>query len=145
VQQDPATGMVKISVEHISPVVAQEWVTALLKEINLDMKQRDIQEAEKSINYLNSQIRETTLSDIKQALFGLIEDQTKTLMLANVRDEYIFKTIDPAVVAEEKSRPARAIICVIVTILGLLLSITYVLFRAALRKNNLSRKDNHNA
>ena len=32
-------------------------------------------------------------------------------MLAEVRPEYVFKTIDPAVVPEEKSKPSRALIC----------------------------------
>ena len=50
-------------------------------------------------------------------------------MLAQVRPEYVFKTIDPAVVPEEKSEPKRALICVLGTLLGGMLSVLIVLVR----------------
>jgi LPS O-antigen subunit length determinant protein (WzzB/FepE family) len=48
-------------------------------------------------------------------------------MLAKVRQEYAFKTIDPAVVPEEKSEPNRALICVLGTLLGGMLAVLWVL------------------
>ena len=48
---------------------------------------RDIEEAEKSIAYLQQQISQTNIADLRTALYSLVEEQTKTLMLANVRDE----------------------------------------------------------
>jgi len=41
----------------------------------------------------------------------------------------VFKTIDPAVVPEEKSEPKRALICVLGTLLGGMLSVLIVLVR----------------
>ena len=38
-------------------------------------------------------------------------------MLSQVREEYTFKTIDPAVIPEDKSKPKRALICVLGTLL----------------------------
>ena len=55
-------------------------------------------------------------------------------MLANVRDEYVLKVIDPAIVAEEKSGPKRAIICVLFVLLGAFLGVITVLLRSFLRK-----------
>lgn len=129
VSQDKATGMVKISIEHLSPYVAQQWTTMLVYELNQDMKQRDIAEAERAIIYLQKQIAETNVTDIRSALFSLIEDQTKTLMLANARDEYIFKTVDSAIVSEEKAKPARAVICILSVMMGSILSILIVFVR----------------
>jgi LPS O-antigen subunit length determinant protein (WzzB/FepE family) len=51
-------------------------------------------------------------------LFSLIEEQTKTLMLANVREEYVFKTVDPAVVPERKSKPMRVFIVILTALLS---------------------------
>ena len=67
-------------------------------------------EAEKSIEYLKQQIANTSLADLQVMFFELIQSQTETVMLAEVRPEYVFKTIDPAVVPELKSKPRRAII-----------------------------------
>ena len=50
-------------------------------------------------------------------------------MFANVRDEYVFKTIDPALVSEEKFKPKRALICIFGTLLGCFIGVTIVLIR----------------
>ncbi|MBE8166895.1 MAG: LPS O-antigen length regulator, partial [Shewanella sp.] len=96
VSKDKESGMIMLSVEHQSPYVAQQWVTWLVQDINKVMKTREVAEANKSIIFLNEQIGQTNVSDIKSILFNLIEEQTKTIMFADVRDEYVFKTIDPA-------------------------------------------------
>jgi uncharacterized protein involved in exopolysaccharide biosynthesis len=129
IEQAKETGMVNISVEHYSPYVAKQWVDWLIQDINLNMKSRDKQEAEKSIAYLQSQIEKTTIADHKTLLYQLIEEQTKTLMFAEVRDEYIFKTIDTALVPELKAKPKRALIVVLGVLLGGMLAVLIVLIR----------------
>ena len=57
----------------------------------------------------------------KSTLYKLIEEQTKTLMLAEAQEEFIFKVVDPAVVPEVKVKPARALICIVGTLLGFIL------------------------
>jgi uncharacterized protein involved in exopolysaccharide biosynthesis len=123
------TGMVILSLEHISPNIAKQWIDWLIQDINLDMKMRDKQEAEKSITYLQSQIGKTTIFEHKTLLFQLIEEQNKTLMFAEVRDEYVFKTIDTALVPELKAKPKRALIVVLAGLLGGILSVLIVLIR----------------
>jgi uncharacterized protein involved in exopolysaccharide biosynthesis len=134
-RQDETTGMVSISIEYYSPKLAKKWVDKLVKSINEDMRLRDLEDAEKSIAYLNSQIEQTTLADIKTMLFSLIEEQTKTRMLANVRDEYVLRTIDSAVEAEKKSSPKRALIIFITLIFGLISSAMYVSIKFIAQKN----------
>lgn len=132
VDVDSETGMITLAVEHQSPVVAQQWVTWLIHDINKSMKQRDVIEANKSTEFLTKQLNQIKIADIRIVLYKLIEEQTKTIMFANVRDEYIFKTIDPALVPEEKNGPKRALICVIAIFLGGILSMMFVLSRAFL-------------
>lgn len=134
VNNDKTSGMVKLSVEHYSPYLAKSWADSLVKAINEEMRTRELTEAERSIAYLNQQIAQTNLADVRTMLFSLIEEQTKTLMLANVRDEYVFKTVDPAVVAERKAKPARALMCVLAAMLGGILSVLVVLTRYFFKK-----------
>lgn len=134
ISKDKETGMVRVKVEHYSPYLAKFWVDELVKAINDEMRQRELTEAQRSIAYLNSQIEQTSLADVRTMLYSLIEEQTKTVMLANVRDEYVFKTVDPAVVAEKKAKPARALIVVLAVLLGFMLSALVVLVRHFSRK-----------
>ncbi len=127
VNVDKETGMVTLAVEHVSPYVAQQWVSWLVEDINATMKQRDVIEANKSAVFLTRQIEQTEVSDIRTVLYKLIEEQTKTIMFANVRDEYVFKIIDPPLIPEEKLKPSRALICFFVTLIGGILSVMLVL------------------
>ncbi|QYK00277.1 Wzz/FepE/Etk N-terminal domain-containing protein [Shewanella psychrotolerans] len=134
VQVDKDTGLVRISIEHLSPTIAQQWVTWLIEDINAEMKKREVSEAIKSTEFLEKQISETNVADIRTVLYQLIEEQTKTIMFAEVRDEYVFKTIDPAIVAEEKFKPKRALVCIVGTLFGGFLASLFVLIRFFLRK-----------
>jgi len=129
ISQDKLTKMIKVSLEHYSPELAAQWLSLLIKDINEEIRQRDLREAERSIVYLNKQIEETNIADVKATLFSLVEEQMKTKMLANVRSEYVFKTIDPPVVPEMKAKPMRALIVVASVMLGFMFSCLIVLFR----------------
>lgn len=70
------------------------------------------------IAYLEGKLRETNIAGMQQVFYQLIESETRTVMLANAQTEYIFKTVDPAVVPQEKSEPKRALIATVATMLG---------------------------
>jgi uncharacterized protein involved in exopolysaccharide biosynthesis len=118
VSQDKDSGLVKLSVKHYSPHLAQELVSKLIKAINKQMRQKDIAEAQNSIDYLKEALRKTDIADMQSVFYQLIEKQQQTKMLANVREEYVLKVLDPPVVAEEKSEPKRAIIVLLISIFG---------------------------
>jgi uncharacterized protein involved in exopolysaccharide biosynthesis len=129
VEQTADTGMVTISVEHYSPYVAKLWVDWLTEDINFVMKVRDKDEAQRSISYLQSQIAKTHIVEQQTLLYQLIEEQTKTLMFAEVRDEYVFKTIDPALVPELNFKPKRLFIVILGVIFGGILGFIIIFFR----------------
>ena len=105
--QDKKTGLVTIAVEHYSPMVAKQWVDWLVEDINSTTMQHDVAQAEQAIEFLNRQIDSTSLADFQAVFFRLIEEQTKKVMLAKVLPEYMFRTLDPAVVPELKTKPKR--------------------------------------
>jgi uncharacterized protein involved in exopolysaccharide biosynthesis len=123
--QDKNSGLVKLTIEHYSPYITKNWIDELVKEINEEMRIRELYEAEKSIDYLNKQINKTKLSDVRSMIFELIEEQTKTLMLANVRDEYVLKTVDVAFIPEKKVKPNRVLFVILAVILGFLVSVLF--------------------
>lgn len=144
IEQDKASSMVTISIEHYSPHVAQRWVNWLVDAINEEMKTRDLIEANNSIVYLNKQLDKTRVADLQEVLYELIEEQTKTIMFANVREQYVLKTIDPALVPELKAGPKRALICVLGVLLGGIFSVMIVLIRYFSRVNKTISQGNLN-
>jgi len=124
------TGLVTVSVKHYSPVLAKQWAEKLIQDINEHMRMQDVEEAEARIAYLEQKLDETNIAGMQQVFYQLIENETRTVMLANAQKEYVFKTVDPAVVAEEKAEPKRALISVAVTLLGGMLGVFIVFIRA---------------
>ena len=129
VSQDKQTGYVTVSIAHKSPTLAAQWVNWLIEDLNAAVKAQDVSEAKKSIEYLRQQVANTSLADLQAVFFDLIQSQTETVMLAEVRPEYVFKTIDPAVIPEEKSNPNRALIGVLCTVIGGVLGLALTLIR----------------
>ncbi len=136
VAQDKETGFVTLSVEHFSPYIAKAWVDALVQSINETIREQDVAKAERSISYLQQQIATTQLAELQTGLFELIQSQTETIMLANASPEYLFQTIDPAVVPELKAKPKRALICVLGVMLGGMLGVLIVLVRHFSQKSD---------
>lgn len=123
VSQDKKTGFVTLAIEHYSPTVAKQWVDWLIDDLNGSIMRQDVDEAEQAIEYLNDQIKNTSLAELQNVFFSLIEEQTKTVMLAKVTDEYLLKTLDPAVAPELKARPKRSLIVILAALLGGILGI----------------------
>ncbi|HDM8158349.1 Wzz/FepE/Etk N-terminal domain-containing protein [Vibrio harveyi] len=136
VNQDKDSGLYTVSVKNYSPYLAKKWVNWLIEDINKVMRERTIAETSQNLAYLNTQLQKTAVADMQSTFYKLIEEQTKSLMLAEVQEEFIFKVVDPAVVPELKDGPKRALICVLGTLLGGMLSVAIVLVRFAFRKED---------
>ncbi|MCW8877871.1 MAG: Wzz/FepE/Etk N-terminal domain-containing protein [Kangiellaceae bacterium] len=139
VGKDKKTGLISISVEYYSPHIAKMWVDKIVKAINLHIKMQDKEDASKSIEFLQHQISKTNVTEMKAVFYELIEEQTKILMLAEISEEYVLKTVSPAKVAVEKSKPMRAMICILGTFIGGVLGIMLSFFRYL--KRNQSNKN----
>ena len=129
INQDEETGLVYLSIEHISPHVAKEWMDVIIYNINERMREIDKEDAQNSINFLSETLKTTNSQSIKVVFSKLMESQMQTLMLASSNADYIFKTINSPVVPEEKSGPNRAFICIAGTLFGFIFSIIIVLIQ----------------
>ncbi len=139
VSENAETGMVTLKINSQSPTVAKEWAEKLVLDINEHMRQEDVREAEARIAYLEGKLSETPIAGMQQVFYQLIESETRTVMLANAQDEYVFKTVDPAVVPQEKSEPKRALIAILGTLLGGMIGIFIVFILAFVRS---ARREN---
>jgi uncharacterized protein involved in exopolysaccharide biosynthesis len=129
ISADKKTGLITLSVEYFSPYLAKQWVDQLIVAINQHMQQRKLQMVNSNIEYLEAQILKTPIAEMKEVFYTIIEEQIKGKMLAEASPEYVFVTVSPAMVPEEKSQPKRALICILGVLLGGMLSVAFVLIR----------------
>lgn len=77
-----------------------------MADLNQVMKQKDIDEAQRNIAYLKVQLEKTSVADMQTVFYKLIEEQTKTLMLAEVNQEYVLKPWIPPWCRKRKPNPS---------------------------------------
>ena len=134
ISQDKETGLISVSITHYSPVIAKEWVDLLTKDINQLMKDRALEEANQNIQYLEEQFKSTSYAELRAMFSELIQEQHKSKMLAQVSDEYVFKTISEAKAPEKKHKPKRALIALFGLLLGVFAGAIIVVFYNFIRK-----------
>lgn len=136
--QEKQTGVITVSLEFVSPDLAQQWLQAFVTEVNEAMRRNDIKEATSTIAYLDKKLQETQVTEVRELLFGLLEENTKTLTMATVRPDYVFKLIDPPYRPDLKAGPMRSVI-VLGSVLGsFMLFCIVVLSSMVLRRANQS-------
>lgn len=134
VNVDRRTGLVSVLIEWTDPVLAAAWANRLVTAVNRRRRDEAIHEAQQSIKYLEQQLPRTSSVEIQQSISRLIETQMKTIALANAREEYAFRVIDPAVAPERRVRPKRLLIVALGVVFGLLLAIGTVFVRRILAR-----------
>ena len=85
------------------------------------IRTRALDDATRNIAYLNSHIAQTTVLEVQRVMYKLIENETKTQMLASGRLEYAFTSVDPAVPPELRISPQRTLIVLGGVVLGLVI------------------------
>jgi len=127
ISQDKFNGFILIKVEHISPVFAKEFLELIIREANVLLRKRDMEESSQAIEYLKSELSKTSFVEIQESINSLIEAQLEKQMLAKINEAYILIEIDPPFIAEKKSKPSRLLICVLGTIIGSIFGVGIVL------------------
>ena len=135
---------ITVSVIHTSPIMSKQLLDWLIEDINKTMMEKDVNEAKKSIEYLKLQASKTSVGDLRKLFYSMIESHITTVMLAEVKEEYIIKTIDPPVLPLNPSSMGKIKLLIWGAIGSLLLSLILVNFLHflgyELRFKNLYRK-----
>jgi len=133
VTEDKDTGLVTLTIEWYDPNLAARWANEYVKAANEYIRAQKIQEAQQSLQYLSQQIQQTSVAEMHSALYRLVEDELKQSMVANVRDQYAFKVIDPATVPERRAWPKVGLLLATGVFGGLMLGIAIILVENRLR------------
>lgn len=123
VSQDKRTGLVALTIDWRDPVLAAQWANDFVRHVNDRLRQEAVRDATRSIEYLNRQLPRTSSMEVRQAIYRLIEAETKRRMIASTKEEYAFGVVDPAVPPEERARPKRLLITIVGFVLGLTVAV----------------------
>jgi len=138
---DRSTGLLTLAIEWRDPELAAEWANSLVLRVNKLLSSQAIEEARTSISYLEKQLTKTSSVEVQQAIYRLIEAETKQIMLANVQDEYAFKVVDPAVAPQEPVKPQRPLIVVLGFLVGLIAALFIAFFHNAVVNYRKRRRE----
>ena len=136
VVRDRDTGLLSLQIDWEDPELAADWANQMVDMINLHLRDQAISEAQDSITYLNLELEKTSVVGTRNAIYSLMETQIQNIMLANVRKEFAFKVIDPAVVLEDDDffRPNRPVLAILGLAVGFALSVFIALGMAFVEK-----------
>jgi uncharacterized protein involved in exopolysaccharide biosynthesis len=134
VRKDTRRGVTTVGIEWTDAATAARWANGIVGLANELIRARAINDATRDIAYLNRQLEQTTAIELRQALYDIIKTETKTLMLANGREDYAFEIVDPAVTPEWKVRPHRAVMTLVGLALGMLVGTAVAFVRERIRR-----------
>ena len=121
--EDKKTSFVSLSIDHVSPFLAQQWVELIINQIDKTIRNQDKQESIKSIDYLNRIAPTVNYEGIKNTLSSLQEEQMKILMMVEANEDYIFKVIELPIAPEIPSEPKRLLIVILGAIMGFMIGV----------------------
>ncbi len=137
IHEDELKGLTTVSMDWFDPATAAKWANGFVALANELMRVRAIEDASRNVAYLNKQIAETREVEIQRSLSNLIESETKTLMLANGRQDYAFRVVDPAVPPEVRHSPRRVLLVLSGAALGFFVGTVFSLGHDAFRRRKL--------
>ena len=127
-RKNKITGLITLTVEHPSPEIAYKWANGIIPKINEKIRKEDSEEGEMNVIFLQKKLDEINLQNIRSVFFALIEKETQKIMLANIRLDYAFKVIDPAIFPESPIKPRKFRVLAIGMLIGIAFGIFIALF-----------------
>jgi uncharacterized protein involved in exopolysaccharide biosynthesis len=131
VRRNTETGQIQLSIRLPDRELAAKWANELARQLNDELRRRVIAEAQASLKFLDEELQKTDVVGIREAMYKLVESQTKEIMLAKVREQYALRVIDPATAsdANDPAYPKRFVMAVLGALAGAFLATLLVLFR----------------
>lgn len=123
VSEDKVSGFITLTFTHVSATFAGDVLSLLVSAVNTKLRDTDVGEAEAAITYLEEYVTQVQYAEVKEAVYGLVQSQIETIMLASVRPEYVFRVIDGPSVPTKRASPVRPLYVV----LGFILSVALIL------------------
>lgn len=130
-QYDKKTGIIAISVKLGDRDLAVRVANKIVEDANSKLRSQAIDDTRRTLNYLEDELKKTSIVEVQNTIYRIMEVQVKTMMIANTQEQFAFKIIDPAVLidADNFVSPRRGLIVSLAAVLGLVFGVLVVLLR----------------
>jgi len=129
---------ITITAQFKDPELAAKLVEYYLSTLMDHMSAEARRVALTNQKYLESQLGEATDPFIKQKIYNLIAQQVETSMMAEVKENFAFKVLDPPRAPDRKFKPKRAQMVVLSFVVALFIGIFVAFFLEYLEKNHIN-------
>jgi uncharacterized protein involved in exopolysaccharide biosynthesis len=129
IDEDVTTGLFTVDVNWTDPQLAAEWANGLIDDVNGMLRTRAVAESRQNLDFLGDELEKNSQVQLQTTIYGLIEAEMQNAMLANVKQEYAFRVIDPAKVPEKTHWPKRLLITLLGFAAGLVIGTLAAVFR----------------
>jgi uncharacterized protein involved in exopolysaccharide biosynthesis len=133
---------ITITIENRDPEMAAKMVEHFLTALTDHMSSETRRVATINRQYLEDQLVKTADPLIKQKIYNLIAQQLETSMMAEVKENFAFKVIDPPKVPDKKTAPKRILMVVLSFIVSVFIAVFSAFFMEYLEKIKRKEKEN---
>jgi uncharacterized protein involved in exopolysaccharide biosynthesis len=131
---DRRTNFIKLSVRGPTPQTAQAWATAMIDELNDQLRQRVLADSRRAVELLSKRADSEQVQSVRTAAAALLELQLRKEVAAESRREFAVRTLDPPSRPDQRYSPRRTRIVMVGSALGFALGAALVLAHAAWRQ-----------
>ncbi len=139
INQDVKQNTISISVDFHDPEMAARIVEYFLVTLTNYMSAEAKRVAATNRKYMEEQLGSTNDPFIKQKTYNMIAQQIEAGMMAEVKENFAFKVIDPPLAPDKKFRPKRGQMAMLSLILALFLGIFAAFFWEYVEKIKASK------
>jgi uncharacterized protein involved in exopolysaccharide biosynthesis len=140
ITQDVKQNTITISADFHDPDMAAKIVEYFLVTLTNYMSSEAKRVSTTNQKYLEEQLGSTNDPFIKQKTYNMIAQQIEAGMMAEVKENFAFKIIDPPLTPDKKIKPKRAQMVMLSLIVALFVGIFVALFWAYIEKTRARKK-----
>ncbi|HOG11762.1 MAG TPA: Wzz/FepE/Etk N-terminal domain-containing protein [Smithella sp.] len=145
INYDMKEDIITISVDFPDPDMAARIANYFVLTLNDHMSMEAKRIATTNREYLEQQLTQTSDPIVQQKIYNLIADKIETTMMAEVKEGFAFKVLDPPMAPDKKSKPKRAQMAVVAFMVSVFIGIFAVLFKEYIRKIKENSAGGHHA
>ena len=132
------SGVITMTVAWHNPVVAAQWANGLVALTNSFLRQQTISRTKRELAYLRDEIPKTNIVEVRNAIYTLMQEEIKTLMIATARKQFAFQVVDPAIAPSHKFFPRPMLWTIAGALLGILFGLFFAVIKETVHTNSAS-------
>ena len=128
VKKDDA-GVVLVTIRYPNPQIAAAWANEDVALANKLIRARAVSESDAALSYLAQEARKTSVTEVKNSTYLLIQRYLEEEIEAKSKPDYAFQVVDPAIVPGAPSSPKRKLVVLGAILVGLVLGSLVAVFQ----------------